>query len=194
MDFIDTMPVWALALLIFGLRIVDVSMGTVRTISVVMGMVRLSVIMGFMEVLIWVVAVSQVIAHIDQSPFLPLAYATGFATGNALGILIERRIALGVVVVRILSPDSGFEIADTLRSMGQVLTTFTGSGRNGPVTLIFITCNRKDLPDILQVAQQVDPKIFYTVEPAREWSGNLRSFHPATFHQATGWRSIIKKK
>ena len=90
--FVTDLPAWALAGTIFLLRIIDVSLGTMRTITVVNGRLRLSVALGFFEVLVWVTAVSQVILRLRDHPILVLAYAAGFAAGNAVGILLERKL------------------------------------------------------------------------------------------------------
>jgi len=82
-------PPAVLPFMICGARILDVSLGTLRTVSVVRGRVVLAAVLGFFEVTIWVVAVSKVITSFDN-PFNVLGYATGFALGNAVGILIER--------------------------------------------------------------------------------------------------------
>ncbi len=190
MNWLSEMSTWEMASLIFLLRVCDVSMGTLRTISVVQGKLAFSVVLGFFEVILWVLGVSQVITGLQDSPVLAVAYATGFATGNGAGILIERRLAMGSVVIRIISTSSGPQIASDLRQLGQRLTTFQGQGRDGPVTLVYITCTRRQLPHLLAKARTTDPKLFYTVEPLRDWSSGLLTPLP----YATGWRSIFKAK
>ena len=95
MILLNDMPIWLLALMIFFLRVIDVTMGTFRTLSVVQGHVKLSVVLGFLEVFIWIFAISQVITRIGEHPLLAFAFAGGFAAGNAVGITLERRIGLG---------------------------------------------------------------------------------------------------
>ena len=98
-----------------------------RTIVVVNGRVTLSVALGFVEVLIWITAVSQVILRLRESPVLILAYAGGFAAGNAVGIVLERRLALGQCVVRLISSE-GEKVARILSSVGQVRGVFPSEG------------------------------------------------------------------
>ena len=188
MMLLDTAPAWALALTIFGLRIVDVSLGTLRTITVVHGRVRVSVLIGFFEVLVWVTAVSQVIAHVDESPLLAVAYAGGFATGNAVGIALERRLALGTVVVRMITSAGAEAMASLLRGMGRVVTTFDGQGRDGVRTLLFTTCPRRDLPRVIDAAAALDPQLFYTVDRFSQ----ATSLGPLP--GPSGWRAVFKKK
>lgn len=157
-----------MAALIFCLRICDVSLGTIRTISVVEGRVQLSVILGFFEVLIWITAVSQVIARIGESPLFLFAYAGGFATGNAVGILLERWLAMGSTVVRFISMERGYELAEDLRSHGWQVTTFAGQGRDGERLLVYAIVPRKDTALLLKRARAVDPGVFYVVERISE--------------------------
>lgn len=189
MEWINEISIWLLALIIFLLRICDVSLGTIRTIAVVQGLTLVAVPLGFLEVLIWIVAVAQVISRINESFLLVLAYAAGYATGNAVGILIERKLALGTVVIRMISATAGEEIATALRKQNRRLTTFAGRGRDGEVTLLYVTCPRRDVKSLLDDARETDPNVFYAVEPVREWSGGLRRFP----HYAV-WTNPLKKK
>lgn len=190
MAFLLDLPVWTLAILIFALRIVDVSLGTIRVLTVVQGRIRLSVLLGFFEVGVWVVAVSQVISGIRDNPLLLLAYAGGFAAGNGVGILLERRLALGTVVLRIIAHEAGDRMAEALRRHGHRLTTFRGEGRSGPVTLLYISCPRAALPGILEEVRGIDTDFFYVVEPVREWGYGAVPPHAHPF----GWHSFLKKR
>jgi len=188
MGVIDSLPIWGLALAVFLLRVCDVSLGTVRTISVVHGRVRLSVFLGFFEILVWITAVSQVIVRVREFPILMFAYAGGFAAGNAVGIAIERRLAMGWCVVLMISRDLGEKVAARLRSMGQTLTTIDGAGRDGQRTLVYATVPRRGLRRIVKEAKNVDPELFYAVQYCSETS------HIAPLVPANGWRSALKKK
>jgi len=188
MPFLATFPVWAVALLVFSLRIVDVTIGTMRTIMVVSGRVGLAVVLGFFELLIWATAVSQVILMVPEHPVLLVPYAAGFAAGNAVGILLERRLAIGSCVVRMLSETKGSEIARTLTAVGQHVTAFLGEGTGGPKTLVYATCERRQLPALLDAARRIDPTLFYSVERFSETGGVAPVMSP------TGWRAVLKKK
>jgi uncharacterized protein YebE (UPF0316 family) len=190
MNFLQNLPPWQLAILIFSIRVVDVSFGTLRTISVVQGRLLLSVVLGFFEVLIWILALSQVIMGVSKNPILMVAYAGGFAVGNASGIALERMLALGTVVVRMVSARCGAKIADNLRRGGQRVTTFQGEGRDGQVTLVYITCRRRQLRAVLDQARAIEPSIFYTVEPVQQH----RRIPMEVFPHTTGWRDVLKQK
>lgn len=189
MESLLSLPIPVQALLIFLLRILDVSMGTVRTLAVVSGRIRLSVLLGFFEVLIWVMAISQILAVAGREPLLLLAWAAGFATGNATGIWIEKQLAIGHRVLRIISPCCGTEIAERLRESGQPVTTFRGEGRDGPRTLLYILCERKNVAQVIDTAKSLDPDLFFVVEPVSESSSTSLALH-----SPTGWRAVMKKK
>lgn len=191
MDYLDQLPVWALALGIFFLRIVDVSLGTCRTIAVVQGRIGISVVLGFLEVLVWVTTVTHVVHHATSNPLLLLAYASGFAVGNAAGILVEKRIAMGTVILRIVSHAAGNDLAAELRRY--VPRVFQFEGRNNEeemMLLLYVVVRRRHARRLLDVAMEVDPDLLYAVDPMRETNW-LFAQPPAA---PTGWRAVMKKK
>jgi uncharacterized protein YebE (UPF0316 family) len=188
MDFIGVLPVWVVAICVFAFRVVDVSLGTLRTLSVVQGRIVVSVVIGFFEILIWVTAISQVVTRITESPILALAFAAGFAAGNACGIVLERRLGIGLCVVRMIASEGAEDIAERLRTMGHVLTTFEGHGRDGPRTLMFTTCQRRKIPHLTAAIAAIDPRVFYTVDRFSQTGHAMSLPHP------TGWRAVFKKK
>ena len=189
MELINIFPVWALALLIFALRITDVSMGTLRTLMVVQGRINLSMALGFFEVLIWLVVITAVVQRVNESVWLVLAYCAGFASGNGVGIIIERKLSLGIMAVNMISTKLGKEIAAAIRDKGYTATTFQGEGRDGAVIQIFTICSRKKTGEVIAIAKEIDPKVFYDTAPVREWSNDLK---PVV--NPTGWRAVLKKK
>lgn len=188
MEFLNDLPIWLVAALIFTLRVADVSLGTMRTLSVVQGRIKLSVFLGFIEILIWITAISQVISRLDESPGLSIAYAAGFAAGNACGILLDKTLATGLCVVRMITRVDSHELVDRLQAGGSTVTSFAGTGADGPRTLLFTLCPKRDLEEIISVARGIDPKLFYTVERF------TRAEHAGPLPGPTGWRAVLKKK
>jgi uncharacterized protein YebE (UPF0316 family) len=187
-DLLSAMPVWALAITIFCCRVTDVSLGTVRTLFVVQGRLAVSVLIGFVEVLLWVTAVTQVIVRVHESPVLVVAFAGGFAAGNAVGILIERKLAFGTCVLRMIVKEKGDEVAVALREIGHIVTTFDGEGRDGNRKLVYTTCPRRELKRVIDIAKGFDTELFYVVDRFSQ-SGHIGPLpHP------TGWRAVLKKK
>ena len=111
-------------ILIFLARICDVSLGTVRTIVTVQGRGVVAFFLAIFEILIWITVISTVVQKVASQPILALFYALGFATGNLVGIAVERKIALGFMILRVFTRTAGRKLAERLRAMG---VPFTGA-------------------------------------------------------------------
>ncbi|MGD9972135.1 MAG: DUF2179 domain-containing protein [Desulfatirhabdiaceae bacterium] len=177
-------------IVIFFARVCDVSIGTVRTIATVQGRTILAFFLGLIEVIIWISIVSTVVLRIKESPILVLFYAFGFATGNVVGILVEKKLAFGMMVLRIISANCGIQIADRLRQVGQPVTIFRGEGMKSAIVELYIVCRRRDQKWILEMAREEDPCAFYTSEIARDVSKVMLPINK----QACTWRDRLKKK
>src|SRR6185369_373143 len=120
------------ALLIFCLRIVDVSCDTMRVIFAIRGKRGIAALLGFVQALVWIFAVGNAVKHLDSILHV-FGYAGGYALGTYVGVTIERAIAYGVATVRVVSKTAGVEIAEALRDAGHAVTAFPGFGRDGAV-------------------------------------------------------------
>jgi uncharacterized protein YebE (UPF0316 family) len=157
------MEAFAGGVLVFGLRLTDVTLGTLRILMTVRGRKPLAALIGFVEVTIFVVAISQVIRNITNV-WLVLGYAGGFAAGTVVGMTIEERLALGYTVVRIVSTSVHTEIASALRSLGFGVTEMSGQGLRGEVRVLEVVVQRHDLPAVTATIERVDSQAFVTVE------------------------------
>ena len=120
------------ALLIFCLRIVDVSCDTMRVIFAIRGKRGIAAMLGFIQALVWIFAVANAVKHLDSILHV-FGYAAGYATGTFVGVSLEQMIAYGVATVRIVTKKAGREIADALRKRGYGVTEYPGLGRDGNV-------------------------------------------------------------
>lgn len=153
-------------LIIFCLRIVDVSLATIRMLLAVRGIKMVAPIIGFFEVLLWIVAVGTAIQHLD-SPLHLIGYAGGFAMGTWVGLMIEERMALGMATIRVVSRYGGVELAEALRERGFGVTEFAGQGREGQVEVLDAVVRRRDLAVALQEVDVWDPEAFVTIQEPR---------------------------
>ncbi len=152
--------------LIFGARICDVSIGTVRIILIGRGHRLLSSVLGFFEVLIWLLAISQIIANLTDIPNY-IGYCAGYATGTFVGMTIERRLSLGNLLVRVIVPHAAADLIVYLIAHNYRVTHVDGDGALGPVKVIFTIVRRNELKDVLGIIKRFDPEAFYTVEDVR---------------------------
>lgn len=155
-----------LPLIVFLARVADVSLGTLRIIFTSRGRRNIAPVLGFVEVFIWIVVVSQVVKNVHSLPAY-LGYAAGFAIGTYVGMKIEERLALGTLVIRIILAQGGEELAQRLRSAGYGVTVVNGMGAEGGVKLLYSVIQRKNLEAITNVIKSINPNAFYSVEELR---------------------------
>lgn len=152
-----------LPFLIFLARVTDVSINTVRVIYMLNGRRFLSTALGFFESFIWLLAISQILQNVTN-PVSYLAYSAGFASGIYVGMLIEERLAIGNVIVRIISQRDASEMIQNLRELGLRTTVLDAEGNHGPVSVIFLVSKRQELERITEIVEQTNPKAIFTVE------------------------------
>lgn len=161
--------VYILPILIFLSRIFDVTLGTLRIIFVNRGMRYLAPLIGFFEVLIWLIVISQIMQNLN-SPINYIAYAAGFATGNYVGILIEQKLAMGITLIRIITSRKATELLKDFRSKGYSVTNVPAVANSGKVEIIFLPVRRKDIRQIIEIVKIYNPNAVYTIEDVRHLS------------------------
>ena len=162
-------------LLIFLMRVCDVSLKTFRTLMVVQGRRVQAAFIGFFEVILYIVALGKVVSSLDD-PINLLFYALGFATGNYVGITIENKIALGNLGAQIiLKTDKNQDLINSLRAKKFGITVMEGYGKDGPREVLYVALNRKDLVKLKNIVYEYDPKAFITVSNISPVSGGFFS-------------------
>ncbi len=155
-----------LPILIFLARIVDVTFGTIRIIFVSRGMKWLAPIFGFFEIMIWLFAIGQVFNNLTNITYY-VAYAGGFACGNFVGIYIEEKIAIGTMVVQIITRKDGTQLIEFLKTEGFGVTSIDAEGGTGKVKVIYTIIKRRDLQQVVEIIKRFNPKAFYSIEEVR---------------------------
>lgn len=153
-------------ILLFCLRVTNNAIGTVRMIVTANGRRNLSLVLAFIESLIFAYAAGKVLTDLENIPKM-VVYAAGFAVGGYVGILIEEKFVKGYATVNIISIQHGHDIAVKLREAGFGVTEATGEGGQGNVTMVMSVVLRQDTGHVIELARQVDPDAFVTVEAAR---------------------------
>jgi uncharacterized protein YebE (UPF0316 family) len=155
-----------LPLIIFFARVCDVTLGTLRIIFVSRGRRNLAPLLGFFEVLIWIVVIGQLVQHL-QSVTAYFGYAAGFAAGNFVGMWLEDRLALGTYILRVMISGDGIILANKIHAAGFGVTRVDGEGSAGPVKLIYTVVKRKHVHQVMAIIHECIPDAFVTVEEAR---------------------------
>ena len=164
-DFLDIYP-WLLPFMIFFGRIFDVSLGTLRIIFVSKGEKYIAPIIGFFEVFIWVVIISQILTRANDLVAY-LSYAGGYAAGNYVGILLEQRIAYGIVLCRMYTQKDGMELVKILNKMNFGATMTHGEGSTNEVDIIETVIDRNQMKTLASTVTEFDANIFYVIEDVR---------------------------
>ncbi len=162
-----------LPVLIFLSRLGDVTMATMRHIFISKGYRKIVPVLGFFEVLIWMVAMRQVFSHLDNIACF-IAWAAGFSAGTYLGMLIEERLALGMQVIRIITKDDFPDLMEAFRQINQGVTIVNGEGAKGPVKLIFTVVRRVNKEKVIRLIHTHAPHAFYSIE-------DVKSSHQGVF-------------
>lgn len=164
MDFYqgDLFSYVILPLLIFIARIMDVTIGTVRIVMVAKGEKKIAPILGFFEVLIWLIAISQIIAHLDNWVCY-VAYGAGFATGNYVGMIIEEKLAVGIVQLQIITRTDAHTLIDQLKTEGYGITHHEAHGAVEEVSIIYSIIKRTDMGKVDEIIRKNSPNAFYSI-------------------------------
>jgi len=171
MDFIvNNFDLWTwviIPILIFLARIVDVSIGTIRVIFISKGFKSIAPVLGFFEVIIWLLAISQIMKNLENWVSY-IAYGAGFATGTYVGMLLEEKISIGKVILRVISKKDDCEMIEELKKKYR-LTIIDGQSPTGgtKAKIIFMVMKRSEVKDAVAIVNQFHPKAFYTIEDVK---------------------------
>lgn len=177
-----------LPLLIFIARVFDVSLGTIRIIFVSKGLKYLAPLIGFFEILIWLLAIGQIIQNLTNVYYY-IFYAGGFAIGNFVGILIDEKLSIGTVGVRIITRKDAQELITALKKGDYGLTVLDAEGSNGRVKIIFTVVNRQNIQDVIKIVKKYNSKAFYSIEDIRYVSEVLPT-HIKTWYKRDLFKSL----
>jgi uncharacterized protein YebE (UPF0316 family) len=165
LNFLAIPAAW-MPLTIFAVRVGDMSLDTLRVLLVVRGRRLPAWLAGFAQSALWVIAVTSVLANLDNLWNI-VGYAAGFATGGVVGMAIDDRLAIGHGHLRVISPDRGRAVAEALRAAGHGVTELSGRGKDGTVTILTSSVRRRDIDRLQRQVLQIDPDSFVTVEEVR---------------------------
>lgn len=180
---------WYVPLLIFCARICDVSIGTIRIIFVIRGRTVLAALLGFLEVSIWVMAIAGTLKYLNTNPLALISYAAGFATGNIVGIQLEKLLVTRYQTVRAVNTDGQVNLSDALRLKGYPVTFIEGMGKEGTVEICSITVLRQEVCKLENDILALSPNAFITTSEVMDAYGGVRS---QLFSKTPAWLKLRK--
>ncbi len=172
-----------LPFLIFLARISDVTIGTIRIVMVSKGEKMIAPLLGFFEVLIWLIAISKIIENLDNWVCY-IAYGAGFATGNYIGMIIEEKLAVGIVQLQIITRRDAQELIEKLKVDGYRITHLDANGSVEEVSVIYSIIKRTELPKMIEIIRTYNPKAFYSIADVKFVNKSLYS----QVHSMQYWR------
>ena len=161
-------------LLIFLLRTSDLTISTIRMLSIVRGRRTMAWFLALFQSSLFVIGVAGVLGDLDN-PLNLAAYASGFALGNVLGMILESRIAPGHILLRITSSTFGEALTTHLRAHDYGVTELSGMGMEGTVHVMLTLIPRREIRRVTRQILEVDPFAFITMESVRQLKGGWRT-------------------
>ena len=162
----STFTYFVLPFLIFIARICDVTIGTVRIVMVSKGQKMWAPVLGFFEILIWLLAISRIFENLDNWVCY-FAYALGYATGNYFGLILEERLAMGIVRIQIITRKTARELIQKMKTSGYGVTYHDAKGGSEDVSIIYSIINRNELYKVVDQIKIYNPNAFYSIEDVR---------------------------
>jgi uncharacterized protein YebE (UPF0316 family) len=167
-------PPLIIPVLIFGLRTTDLTLATLRMLTIIRGRRGVAWFLGLSQAAFFVTGIAGVLGNLSN-PWNIIAYAAGFASGNVLGIIIEAWIAPGHSLIRIISAHQGRAVLEALHQDGHGATEVSGQGKQGTVSLILCYVPRRQINPIRNCVTSIDPKAFITVDHVRQLRGGWKA-------------------
>lgn len=182
-----------LPIFIFLARISDQTIGTLRLIFLSKGQKFLAPFLGFFEVIIWLLTVGQIMQHLDNV-LAYVAYGGGFATGNFIGMVLEEKLSIGNVIIRIIPRKNSSELITYLREKNFGVTSVRAQGSRGEVDIVFTITKRKNIEAVVEIINQFHPNAFYTIEDVRTINEGIVSSSHRKSLLGGFWRGNNKAK
>ena len=144
-------------LLIFVAKVIEVTIGTMRIILISKGYSKQGTALAVVEILLWVFIASTVIQGVSEAPIKGLIYSVGFALGVYVGSKIENRLAVGKILIQVISDKAGADmIVRILRANGHGATSLDAQGRDSDRTVLMVFASRKNKQCIINLINDAD--------------------------------------
>ncbi len=159
---------WLLALKVFLVRILDVSMGTIRMILVVKGKKLIGSIVGFIEISLWFTVVREAISTNTSSLLIVFAYAGGFSIGTLIGGILSEKFIKGSLNVQVITNKSK-KLAKFLRDNGYAVSVIDIKGIDDTrqKDMLIMEVDKKDFKHLRELIKKMDSKAFVVVNETK---------------------------
>jgi len=181
-----------LPLTIFAARAVNEAIGTLRVMFLSKGNKTMAPIMGFFEVLIWIVIIGQIMQNLDNV-FCYIAYASGFALGNVIGITIEKKLAMGVMMINVITKKKTVKLQKALKLNNYGFTAVAGKDIDGTGDMLFIIVKRRELDNVIKIINEFNPCAFFSVNEISKVNEGNYPLKTTSTRKKLNLNSLVKK-
>lgn len=163
------MELLLLCIKVFCVRILDVSLGTMRTIVTVKGKTKTASLIGFIEVLIWFLVVREALNTDIDSIWIAISYAGGYATGTLIGGFLSNRFIKGNFGVQVILSKNDDSIVNTIRKEGYAVSVLDvrGQDQDKEKYMLFIEIDKRNFNHLRNLIKELDEKAFVVVNETR---------------------------
>lgn len=163
-------------LLIVLVKTIEVSLATLRIKLITKGQRIFGALVGFVEIIMWVIIVSTVLNDMSSDPMKVLAYALGFALGNYFGVIVEEWIGLGSTKIEVILPQhQSVEVVKQIRSLGYGVTEIEGSGKDEKRSILLVILPRKSVDSVRRILEETSAFVTITdIKPVYGGYGALK--------------------
>lgn len=163
------MELLLLCIKVFCVRILDVSLGTTRTIMTVKGKAHIASMIGFFEVLVWFLVVREALNTDMDSIWIAVSYAGGFATGTYIGSFLSNKFIRGNFGVQVILSKNDNKIVDTIRKEGYAVSVIDVKGQEQEKEkyMLFIEIDKRRFNHLKNLIKDLDERAFIVVNETR---------------------------
>lgn len=149
-----------LCVTIFLMRVVDVSLGTIQTFYLVKNQKKMATLFGFIDVLVWFLMVRKAITTSNESLWIALAYAGGYAAGTYLGSVLSDKLIAGQLSLKVVLSKKDDAIVDTIRSKGYAVTVMNALGKDDEKYMLLMEVDKKKYSELKNIITKLDPNAY----------------------------------
>ena len=162
------MELFILCVKIFFVRILDVSLGTVRMIITVKGNKLVASLIGFFEILVWFLIVKEALNTTETSIFIALSYSLGYATGTYIGGILSDKFVSGTLSVQVILSNNNHKIVDKIREEGFAVSVVNVKGKEDhDKYMLFMEIDKKKINQLKYLIKSLDSKAFIVVNETK---------------------------
>ncbi|MDD3340604.1 MAG: DUF5698 domain-containing protein [Bacilli bacterium] len=165
----DEMELAILCIKIFGARILDVSLGTIRSILTIKGKNTFASFIGFCEVMIWFLVVKEALNTDMDSIWIPIFYAAGFASGTFIGGFLSDKLIGGKLGVQVVTSHRDKSMIKAIRANGYGVSVIEVNSHDKDTRkyMLFIEINKKRLEELKKLVKELDENCFVVVNETK---------------------------